>query len=100
MKKKSCYCHEKRIRTAEEKKKLNNRLHRIEGQVRGIVGMVEADAYCPDILTQVSAVTAALGAFQRELLASHVRTCVAEDLRQGREDSVEELNALLSKLMR
>ena len=100
MEQECCFCHDKKIRTAEEKKKLSNRLRRIEGQVRGIVGMVEADAYCPDILTQVSAVIAALGAFQRELLASHVRTCVAEDLRDGREDSVDELNALLAKLMR
>ncbi|MBQ8174739.1 MAG: metal-sensing transcriptional repressor [Clostridia bacterium] len=100
MKQQCSFCHTEKNRTAEEKKKLTNRLVRIEGQVRGLSGMVEADAYCPDILTQVSAVSAALRAFERELLAAHVRTCVADDIRAGREDSVEELNALLKKMMR
>ena len=100
MENKCTFCHDHKLRTADEKKKLGNRLRRIEGQVRGVAGMIEEDAYCPDILVQVSAIRAALGSFERELLASHVRTCVAEDIRAGRIDTVDELNALLAKLMR
>ena len=100
MKQECPFCHTEKLRSAEEKKKLKNRLSRVEGQVRGILRMVEENAYCPDILMQVSAVSAALHAFERELLSAHVRTCVAEDIRKGREDSVEELTLLLGKLMR
>lgn len=100
MKEQCPFCHTEKHRTAEEKKKLKNRLVRIEGQIRGLAGMIEADAYCPDILIQASAVSAALRAFERELLSAHVRTCVAEDIRAGREDTVDELNALLAKMMR
>lgn len=100
MKQECPYCHADKKRTAGEVKKLQNRLSRIEGQVRGIRGMIERDAYCPDILTQVAAVRAALHAFERELLASHIRTCVTEDIRAGREDTVEELVNTLHKLMR
>ena len=79
---------------------LVNRLNRIEGQIRGIRSMVESSAYCTDILTQVSAVTAALNAFNKELLASHIKTCVAEDIRSGKDETVDELVATLQKLMR
>ncbi len=81
-------------------KKLMNRLNRIEGQVRGVKGMVESNAYCPDILTQVSAITAALNAFNRELLDSHIRTCVADELKSGSSEKLDELVALLPKLMK
>ena len=87
-------------RTQEEIRCLTNRLKRIEGQIRGIRGMVENGAYCPDILTQSAAVTAAMNAFSRELLSSHVKTCVVEDIRRGDEDTVDELVDLLRKLMR
>lgn len=83
-----------------EERKLINRLKRIEGQIRGIRGMVEKDAYCPDILTQAAAATAALNAFSRELLSEHIRTCVTEDIRQGRDETVDELLVTLQKLMR
>ncbi|MGN0972532.1 MAG: metal-sensing transcriptional repressor, partial [Aristaeellaceae bacterium] len=76
------------------------RLSRIEGQIRGIRGMVERGAYCPDILTQSAAAAAALNAFNRELLASHIRTCVTQDIRDGREGTVDELLDTLQKLMR
>lgn len=99
MKEQSC-CQRTKIRSAEEMKKLMNRLNRIEGQVRGIKGMVENNAYCPDILTQVSAVTAALNAFNRELLDSHIRTCVADELKNGSCEKLDELVALLPKLMK
>ena len=94
----ACYCI--RHRDAEEVRRLLNRLSRIEGQIRGIRGMVEKDAYCPDILTQSAAAAAALDAFNRELLASHIRTCVTQDIRDGREGTVDELLATLQKLMR
>lgn len=77
-----------------------NRLSRIEGQVRGIRGMVENDAYCVDILTQVAAVTAALNSFNKVLLANHVRSCVADDIRNGNDEVIDELVNTLQKLMR
>ena len=87
-------------RDEQEKKALMTRLSRIEGQVRGIKGMVEKNAYCPDILIQVAAVTAALNSFNRVLLANHIKTCVTEDIREGREETVDELLATLQKLMK
>lgn len=96
----TCPCHKTKHRSEEEVRALQNRLSRIEGQVRGIRGMVEKDAYCVDILTQVAAVTAALNAFNRELLANHVRTCVAADLRQGKDEVVEELVETIQKMMK
>lgn len=95
-----CLCHKKKVRTEEEYKQLLNRLSRIEGQVRGIRKMVETDAYCTDILTQVSAVQAALNAFNRELLANHIRTCVADDIREGKDETIDELVQTLQKLMK
>ena len=86
-------------RSEGEKRDLLNRLSRIEGQVRGIRRMVEQDCYCPDVLTQVSAAGAALDGFTRVLLSAHIRTCVAEDIRDGRDGAVDELADLLRKLM-
>ena len=98
---KRCSCCEKHtLRAEEEKKKLLNRLRRIEGQVRGLQAMVESNAYCNDILTQSAAVNAAVNAFNRELLTEHLRTCVARDLREGHEEIVDELAATLQKLMK
>ena len=88
------------VRSPEEVRKLLNRLRRMEGQIRGICGMVEKNAYCTDILVQSAAVTAAMNAFCRELLASHIRGCVARDLREGKDETVEELVQTLEKLMR
>ena len=76
------------------------RLRRAEGQIRGIEKMVESDAYCPDILTQVSAVTSALNSFNRELLACHMRSCVAEDIRGGDDEAIDEFVKLMQKLMK
>lgn len=90
----------KKHRSEEERKLLINRLSRIEGQVRGIRGMVERDAYCVDILTQASAVRAAMSAFERELLSCHIRTCVAEGLRAGDEGVADELVETVEKLMK
>lgn len=95
-----CVCEKKKIRTEEEYRSLKNRLGRIEGQVRGITKMVDESAYCVDILTQVSAVTAALGAFARELLRSHIKGCVTEDIKAGRGESVDELLQTVERLMR
>ncbi len=96
----TCNCHKTKVRTEEEYKSLMNRLARIEGQIRGIRGMVEESAYCPDILVQVSAANAALSAFSRELLSSHIRTCVTQDVKNGNEETVDELLALLQKMMK
>ena len=98
---KECCCsHKTKERTEKEYKDLINRLSRIEGQVRGIRKMVESDCYCPDILVQVSAVNAALNSFNKVLLANHIRTCVAEDIRDGNDEPIDELVAVLQKLMR
>lgn len=94
------HCHKTKERSAAEYRSLLNRLNRIEGQVRGIRGMLERDAYCPDILVQVAAVNAALNAFNKELLGNHIRTCVARDIREGRDETIDELLATLQKLMK
>ena len=95
-----CCCHKTKERTEEEYTRLIHRLNRIEGQIRGIRNMVEKSAYCPDILTQVAAANAALNAFSKELLAQHIRTCVARDIREGRDETIDELVATLQKLMK
>ena len=93
-------CHRTKERSEAEYKSLIHRLNRIEGQIRGIRGMLEKSAYCPDILAQAAAANAALNAFGRELLAQHIRTCVAEDIREGREETINELVLVLQKLMK
>ena len=95
-----CCCEKNTARSEEEKKKLINRLKRIEGQIRGIIGMMENDAYCNDILIQSAAVNAAVNAFNKELLASHIRTCVARDIREGKDETIDELVTTLQKLMK
>lgn len=95
----ACCCRHKK-RSEEEYKRLIHRLNRIEGQIRGIRGMVEKDVYCADILVQVAAANSALNAFSRELLSQHVRTCVADDLRAGSDEKLDELLKLLPKLMK
>lgn len=96
-----CCCSGKhKIRDEKEKKDLMNRLKRIEGQVRGLQSMLERDAYCPDILVQASAVNAALNSFSKVLLTSHIRTCVAENIREGNDEVIDELAATLQKMMR
>ena len=97
----SCCAHgRKKVRDEKERRELMNRLKRIEGQVRGLERMLEEDAYCPDILDQASAVNSALKSFCRVLLEEHLRTCVAEDIRAGREDAAGELMETLKKLMK
>lgn len=90
----------RKIREEKEYRDLMNRLKRIEGQVRGLQRMLEEGAYCPDILTQASAVNSALNSFCRTLLSGHLRTCVAEDIRAGRENTMDELMNTLQKLMK
>lgn len=112
MEEKKCCCCEPaegmsgktKVRSEEEFKKLMNRLKKIEGQVRGVEGMLERNAYCPDILIQVSAITSALNSFNKELLASHINSCVVRDLREGDDDTakeaVDELVRVMHKLMK
>ena len=95
----SCCC-TKHTDRSEAGKKLVNRLKRIEGQIRGIIGMLENDAYCNDILIQSAAVNAAVNSFNKELLANHIRTCVARDIRAGKDETIDELVATLQKLMK
>ena len=97
---KSRSCHKTKARSENERRRLVNRLNRIEGQIRGIRGMLERDAYCPDILAQAAAANAALNAFSRELLSSHIRSCVVNDVRAGNDEIVDELLDTLQKLMR
>ena len=103
MEEKKCCCSasgKMTMRTDEQKKKLLNRLKRIEGQVCGIQRMIENDAYCNDILMQSAAVNAAMNAFNKELLANHIRTCVVEDIQAGSQEKVDELCAVVQKLMK
>lgn len=95
----SC-CGKKTERTEEEQKKLINRLNRIEGQIRGIRKMVEQNAYCADILVQSAAVNAAVNSFNKDLVASHIRGCVARDIREGKDEVIDELVLTLQKLMK
>ena len=95
-----CCCERHKERSPEEYKALMNRLNRIEGQIRGIKGMVENRAYCPDILVQSAAVNAAVNAFNKELLASHIRSCVVNDIRDGKDEVIDELVCTLQKLMK
>ncbi len=95
-----CAAERQTARGEEEKKKLMNRLSRIEGQIRGIRGMVEKDAYCPEIMLQVSAVNAALNSFNKVLMENHLHSCVVEDLKEGRADTMDELVDVLQKLMK
>lgn len=96
----TCDCCRTRQRSDEELKQLTHRLSRIEGQVRGLREMLQRDAYCTDILTQVSAVNAALNSFSRELLSEHIHTCVADGIRAGDDTVVDELMGTLQKLMK
>lgn len=94
-----CEC-KKKMRSEQERQSLIHRLNRIEGQVRGIKGMVERDIYCVDILTQVSAVQAALNAFNKVLLSNHIKTCVVDDIKSGKDEVVDELLTTLQKIMK
>ncbi len=94
------HIHTHKKRTEKEQQDLITRLRRIEGQIRGIEKMVENDAYCPDILVQVSAATSALNSFNKVLLACHIKGCVSEDIKAGNEETVDELVAVLQKLMK
>lgn len=100
MEEKTCCHHKTKERSEKEYKDLIHRLNRIEGQVRGIKGMVEKDVYCPDILVQVAAVNAALNSFNKVLLENHIRSCVVTDVREGKEETLDELVATLHKLMK
>ena len=95
-----CSCHKTKERSPEEYKRLCNRLSRIEGQIRGIRGMLDRNAYCPDILAQAAAANAALNAFSRELLSQHIRSCVVHEVKAGKEEVIDELLDTLQKLMK
>ncbi len=100
MEENQCGCHKTKERSEKEYKDLIHRLNRIEGQVRGIKGMVEQDAYCTDILVQVAAVNAALNSFNKVLLENHIRSCVVRDIKEGKEETLDELVGTLRKLMK
>ena len=93
-------CHDSKCRGVEEKQALLNRLRRIEGQVRGVAGMVERDAYCVDILTQVQAISSALTSFSTALLESHLKSCVKDDILAGRDEVLDELVGVISRFMK
>jgi len=95
-----CTTGKRKERSAEEIRRLTNRLSRIEGQIRGLKEMLQSDAYCTDMLVQVSAATAALNSFSKELLSAHIKTCVADNIRAGNDEVVDELVCVLQKLMK
>lgn len=96
----SCCSNKHKERIDSEKKDLMNRLKRIEGQVRGVEAMLEKDAYCTDILIQVSAIASALNSFNKVLLGNHVKTCVADNIRAGNDEVIDELVTTLARLMK
>ncbi len=100
MEEKNCCCEKHTDRSEAERRSLINRLNRLEGQIRGIRGMVERNAYCTDILVQSAAVSAAVNAFNKELLACHIRGCVARDIREGKDEVIDELVTVLQRLMK
>ena len=95
-----CCVGRKTVRSEKQYKSLKNRLNRIEGQIRGIQNMLDEEAYCPDILIQVSAVNSALNSFSKELLSEHIRHCVLHDIKDGKEETVEELTEVIRKVMK
>lgn len=100
---KNCYHSDndkKTIRSEENKRKLLNRLSRIEGQIKGLKNMVESDAYCTDILLQSSAASAALNAFSKELLSNHIKTCVKDDIKNGNEEVIDDLLNTLERMVK
>ena len=97
---KTCNCFKTKHRDEAELRLLTNRLKRIEGQVRGVIGMLENDAYCADILMQTAAISSALSSFNKELLAKHIKSCVSDDIKLGKTETVDELVALCHKLMK
>lgn len=94
-----CKCR-KKVRSEENKKRLNNRINRIEGQIRGIKRMIEEDAYCPDVILQISAVCSALSSLSRTMLTDHVNTCVLSDIASGKSEAADELSALLERIIK
>ena len=98
--KECCCCSRKKERSEKEYKDLISRLNRIEGQIRGIKGMLEKDAYCTEVLVQVEAAKAAMNSFTKVLLANHIKSCVTEDIKAGKKETVDELVATLQKLMK
>ena len=103
MEKKNCSCSDcvkTKQRSQKEFNKLMSRLNRIEGQIKGIKNMLENNAYCTDILVQTSAAGAALNSFSKELLSNHMRTCVAENIKSGNDEIIDEFLSTLQKLMR
>ena len=94
-----CEFCKKKVRTDEERRALENRLSRLEGQIRGIRRMLDEDAYCIDIITQANAAKSALSSFEKELLSAHIRSCVAEDIKDGKGEKVDELVATLAKML-
>lgn len=95
-----CCSHKSKERSLKEYKNLMNRLNRIEGQVRGVKNMLEKNAYCTDIMLQVAAITSALNSFNKVLLENHMKTCVIKDIREGNEETIDELLPVLQKLMK
>ncbi|WP_420314854.1 metal-sensing transcriptional repressor [Butyrivibrio fibrisolvens] len=94
-----CMSGKSKERAQKEYKDLINRLSRIEGQIRGIRGMIENDAYCVDVLTQVQAARSSLNSFSKVLLANHVKTCVKDDVMKGSDEKLVELIDLLQKMI-
>lgn len=96
----NCCCHKTKEREKDEVQELIHHLNRIEGQVRGVKNMVETDRYCVDIITQVSAICASLNSFNKKLLSNHIKTCVVNDIRDGKDEAVDELCQTIQKLMK
>ena len=90
-------CGKKTKRSNDEKKRIINRLNRINGQINGINKMIENDAYCNDVLIQLSAVENSIKSLSTHILENHLYTCVARDLENGDLDTIDELISLFKR---
>ena len=92
-----CCCEKKTKRSVDEKKLVINRLNRISGQINGITKMIENDAYCNDVLVQLSAVKNSIKSLSSHILENHLYTCVTRDLEKGEFDTIDELISLFKR---
>ncbi len=98
--KECCYSERKAHHPADFKKKLINRLNRIEGQVRGVRKMIDQDVYCDDVITQITAIRSALSGLSKELFEAHLSSCILEQIQSGSDEIMEELKLTVRRLLK
>ena len=94
-----CSCEKKTVREDQLKSNLITRLNRVEGQIRGIKGMIEKDVYCNDVLVQISAAQAALDSVSKMVLENHIRGCLVKKIQAGEVEIIDELIVTIGKML-